>query len=126
VLCASLRPVCKTDRTGLKLDSRAKSPYTLTYVEQVKLCLERGFWRLKADPTLTLSQLFGNSAMALIVSSVFYNLPSVSHQGSSDETFGAKSLGSCSLDYRTRAVSSLVDLSCSLPSCSMPLPVPSK
>jgi ABC-type multidrug transport system ATPase subunit len=56
-------------------NTRAKSPYTLSYGEQVKLCLRRGFWRLKADPSLTLSQLFGNIAMGLIVSSVFYNLP---------------------------------------------------
>jgi ATP-binding cassette subfamily G (WHITE) protein 2 (PDR) len=61
--------------------SRPKSPYTLSYGEQIKLCLERGFWRLKADPSLTLSQLFGNIIMGLIVSSVFYNLPTVSDSG---------------------------------------------
>mgnify|MGYP002718969664 CR=1 FL=1 len=44
---------------------------------QVKICLRRGFWRLKADPSLTLFQLFGNFVMALIVSSVFYNLAAV-------------------------------------------------
>jgi ATP-binding cassette subfamily G (WHITE) protein 2 (PDR) len=54
---------------------RVSSPYTLSYVGQVKLCLRRGFWRLKGDPTLTFSQLFGNSVMALIISSIFYNLP---------------------------------------------------
>ncbi|KAJ9126946.1 ABC multidrug transporter afr2 [Naganishia onofrii] len=52
-----------------------KSPYTLSYKAQIALCLRRGFWRLKADPSLTLFQLFANSTMALIVSSVFYNLP---------------------------------------------------
>lgn len=51
-----------------------KSPYTLSYYQQTKLCLRRGFWRLKADPSLTLSELIGNSSMALIVSSIFYNL----------------------------------------------------
>jgi ATP-binding cassette subfamily G (WHITE) protein 2 (PDR) len=55
-------------------DSSAKSPYTLSYGQQVKLCLKRGFWRLKADPSLTFFQLFGNSAMALILGSVFYNM----------------------------------------------------
>jgi len=54
---------------------RASSPYTLSYFGQVMLCLQRGFWRLKADPTLTFTQLFGNAAMALIIGSVFYNLP---------------------------------------------------
>lgn len=38
------------------------------------LCLRRGFWRLRADPSLTLTQLFGNAVMALIISSVFFNL----------------------------------------------------
>lgn len=53
---------------------RIKSPYTLSYFGQVRLCLQRGFWRLKGDPSLTLTQLFGNIVMALIISSVFYDL----------------------------------------------------
>lgn len=53
---------------------RIKSPYTLSYMQQVNLCLWRGFQRLKGDPSLTLTQLFGNFIMALIVGSVFYNL----------------------------------------------------
>ncbi|KAL1851111.1 Multidrug resistance protein [Paecilomyces lecythidis] len=53
---------------------RLKSPYTLSYGQQVRLCLWRGFKRLQADPSLTLTQLFGNFVMALIISSVFYNL----------------------------------------------------
>ncbi|OCF76740.1 ATP-binding cassette, subfamily G (WHITE), member 2, PDR [Kwoniella mangroviensis CBS 8886] len=54
---------------------RPKSPYTLSYGGQVKLCLRRGFQRLKADPSLTLTALIGNMIMALIISSIFYNLP---------------------------------------------------
>ncbi|KAJ4991976.1 ABC transporter cdr4 [Stagonosporopsis vannaccii] len=53
---------------------REKSPYTLSYTQQVKLCLWRGFVRLKADPSITLTQLIANSIMALIISSVFYDL----------------------------------------------------
>ncbi|KAF2853329.1 hypothetical protein T440DRAFT_445323 [Plenodomus tracheiphilus IPT5] len=53
---------------------REKSPFTLSYTQQVKLCLWRGFVRLKADPSITLTQLIANSIMALIISSVFYNL----------------------------------------------------
>lgn len=53
---------------------RVTSPYTLSYAGQIKLCLRRGFWRLKGDPSLTLTQLFGNFIMALIISSIFYNL----------------------------------------------------
>lgn len=54
---------------------RISSPYTLSYWGQVTLCLRRGFWRLRGDPSLTFTQLFGNMIMALIISSVFYNLP---------------------------------------------------
>jgi ATP-binding cassette subfamily G (WHITE) protein 2 (PDR) len=54
---------------------RVSSPYTLSYWGQVKLCLMRGFWRLKGDPSLTFTQLFGNFMMSLVISSVFYNLP---------------------------------------------------
>lgn len=54
---------------------RVKSPYTLSYAQQVNLCLWRGFRRLMADPSITLTQLIANSIMALIISSVFYNLP---------------------------------------------------
>ncbi|USW58775.1 Putative ABC transporter-like, ATP-binding domain, AAA+ ATPase domain, CDR ABC transporter [Septoria linicola] len=53
---------------------RIKSPYTLSYTQQVKLCLWRGLRRLVGDPELTYTQLFGNFAMALILGSVFYNL----------------------------------------------------
>ena len=53
---------------------RVGSPYTLSYFQQVMLCLWRGFQRLKGDPSLTFSQLFGNSVMALIIGSIFYNL----------------------------------------------------
>lgn len=57
---------------------RVASPFTLSYGGQIALCLRRGFWRLKGDPSLTLTQLFGNSIMGLIISSIFYNIPSTS------------------------------------------------
>lgn len=57
---------------------RLKSPYTLSYTQQVNLCLWRGFRRLLADPELTLTQLFGNFIMGLILGSVFYNLQQTS------------------------------------------------
>jgi hypothetical protein len=59
-------------QTGL-MGSSTKSPYTLSFYGQTKLCLRRGFWRLKAEPTLTLTQIFGNLIMSLVVGSVFYN-----------------------------------------------------
>ena len=42
---------------------------------QVKLCMTRGFQRLRGDMSLALSSLIGNFIMALIIGSVFYNLP---------------------------------------------------
>ena len=60
-------------RTQQSKFQRVSSPYTLSYNEQVKLCLWRGFRRLAADPSLTITQLIGNSINALIVGSLFYN-----------------------------------------------------
>lgn len=53
---------------------RKKSPYTLSYAQQIKLCLWRGWKRLSGDPGLTIGALIGNFGMALIIGSVFYNL----------------------------------------------------
>ncbi|XXG95294.1 hypothetical protein Hte_001555 [Hypoxylon texense] len=53
---------------------RPGSPYTLSYWQQVKLCLWRGWQRLKGDPSLTIGALIGNFVMSLIIGSVFYNL----------------------------------------------------
>lgn len=61
-------------RTQQAKVQRVGSPYTLSYNGQVMLCLERGFQRLKGDPSLTFTQLFGNFIMALVIGSVFYNL----------------------------------------------------
>jgi ATP-binding cassette subfamily G (WHITE) protein 2 (PDR) len=54
---------------------RVKSPFTLTYWQQVKLCTHRGWLRLKGDPTITIFSLISNACVALVVSSLFYNLP---------------------------------------------------
>ncbi|GAB0134009.1 ZEB2-regulated ABC transporter 1 [Epichloe bromicola] len=53
---------------------RKKSPFTLSYSQQIKLCLWRGWKRLTGDPSLTVGALIGNFVMALIIGSVFYNL----------------------------------------------------
>ncbi|KAA8648327.1 hypothetical protein EYZ11_005730 [Aspergillus tanneri] len=54
--------------------TRAASPYTLSYLGQIRICLYRGWLRLKGDMSMTLATVIGNSVMALIVGSVFYNL----------------------------------------------------
>ena len=56
--------------------ARKSSPYTLSYGSQVQLCVGRGWKRLMDDPAITLTQLFANCINALVVSSLFYNLPS--------------------------------------------------
>ncbi|KIV78697.1 hypothetical protein PV11_06318 [Exophiala sideris] len=53
---------------------RVSSPFTLSYTQQVRLCLWRGFRRLMADPSLTATQVLSNSILALIIGSIFYNL----------------------------------------------------
>lgn len=53
---------------------RLKSPFMLSYLQQIKLCLWRGWRRPKGDPSLTVGAVIGNFVIALIVGSVFYNL----------------------------------------------------
>ncbi|KAJ5630294.1 ABC multidrug transporter A-2 [Penicillium longicatenatum] len=54
--------------------SRAASPYTISYPMQIKLCLWRGFLRLKGDMSMTIASVIGNAVMGIIVSTVFLNL----------------------------------------------------
>ncbi|KAJ5698814.1 ABC multidrug transporter A-2 [Penicillium macrosclerotiorum] len=56
--------------------TRAKSPYTLSYWMQIRLCLWRGFLRLKGDMSMTLATVIGNTIMGVIISTVFLDLPS--------------------------------------------------
>lgn len=53
---------------------RTKSPYTLSYRKQTLLCVWRGWKRLLADPSLTYIQLGGNTIMALVLGSIFFNM----------------------------------------------------
>lgn len=55
---------------------RVKSPYTLSMPMQVRLCMKRGFQRLRGDASLALTGSIGNSVMAIIIGSCFYNMPS--------------------------------------------------
>ncbi|KAG8532824.1 uncharacterized protein KY384_002702 [Bacidia gigantensis] len=65
----------KSRKATMAKGQRAKSPYTLSIPMQVKLCLYRGFQRLQGDASITLTSVIGNSVMAIIIGSVFYNLP---------------------------------------------------
>ncbi|KAK8019104.1 ABC-2 type transporter-domain-containing protein [Apiospora arundinis] len=66
------RTLKKTDQNKRQ---RLESPYLMSYSQQVRLCLWRGWRRLSGDPWLTVFQIVSNSVMALIISSLFYNLP---------------------------------------------------
>uniref|UniRef100_A0A0W0FAX3 Putative multidrug resistance protein cdr1 n=1 Tax=Moniliophthora roreri TaxID=221103 RepID=A0A0W0FAX3_MONRR len=53
---------------------RSRSPYTISLPMQVRMCLTRGFQRLRGDMSLALTSIFGNATMGLIISSIFFNL----------------------------------------------------
>ncbi|KAB2572150.1 ZEB2-regulated ABC transporter 1 [Lasiodiplodia theobromae] len=50
------------------------SPYNMALLEQMRLCIRRGFQRLRNNWSVPLSSIIGNVIMAVIVSSIFYNL----------------------------------------------------
>jgi ATP-binding cassette, subfamily G (WHITE), member 2, PDR len=53
---------------------RLRSAYTLAYSQQVRLCMWRGWRRFLADPGPPLYVMVGNTILALIMSSLFYNM----------------------------------------------------
>ncbi|KAF2740045.1 putative ABC multidrug transporter [Polyplosphaeria fusca] len=53
---------------------RENSPYTLSYLRQVKLCMWRELQRVKNDPSVPIFMLSANFLEALIIASIFYNL----------------------------------------------------
>ena len=71
----SVQKFIKSRKAMQSRQQRVGSPYTLSIFQQINLCTIRGFQRLKSDFSMTLSQLIGNFIMALIIGSVFYDLP---------------------------------------------------
>lgn len=61
----------KAERSSLQ---RLKSPYTLSYFEQIRLCIWRGVRRLIADPAFPIVSLLFNLIMGLVLGSAYYNL----------------------------------------------------
>lgn len=53
---------------------RLKSPFTLSFLGQMRLTLWRSWIMLITDPSITLTMLISNLFEAIIISSVFYNL----------------------------------------------------
>lgn len=54
--------------------SHRSSPYTIGTFRQIGLCLGRGIQRVKNNIQLPISTVLGNTIMALIVGSIFFNL----------------------------------------------------
>lgn len=71
----SMQAFIESRKASQSPGQRIKSPYTLSVVQQVGVCMRRGFQRLKGDYSLTASALIGNFIIALIVGSAFYNQP---------------------------------------------------
>lgn len=53
---------------------RIGSPYTLSLYQQITICVQRGFQRLRGDASVTISRVLANAVLALVVGSMFYNL----------------------------------------------------
>lgn len=54
--------------------ARPSSPYTVSYMMQVKYLLIRNIWRIRNSSSIALFQIIGNSVMALILGSMFYKV----------------------------------------------------
>lgn len=52
--------------------ARPSSPYMVSYMMQVKYLLARNVWRIQGSSSIAMFQVIGNSAMALILGSMFY------------------------------------------------------
>ena len=59
--------------------TRTKSPYNLSFPMQISLCTKRGFQRLRGDMELPLTTIIGNTILAFIFASVFYNTPATTN-----------------------------------------------
>lgn len=65
----------KSSRRAMQANTqRAKSAYTLSLPMQIKLCMGRGYLRLKGDMANSIIGIMFNAVVALIIGSVFYNL----------------------------------------------------
>ncbi|KAI0381629.1 ABC-2 type transporter-domain-containing protein [Hypomontagnella monticulosa] len=53
---------------------RRQSPYTLSFPQQIRLCLWRGWKRLVADPGYTIAQLLFNLIIGICIGTVFFGL----------------------------------------------------
>ena len=52
-----------------------KSPYTISFLRQIRACIHRAFQRLRNNLVAPISGIAGNTIVSIIFGSVFYNLP---------------------------------------------------
>lgn len=69
-----LQEFSKSRRAEQAKLQRKQSPYTISYFQQVRLALWRGYRRLRADPGFTIASLLFNIIIALLLGSMFYDL----------------------------------------------------
>ncbi|RCK66698.1 Protein SNQ2 [Candida viswanathii] len=67
--------------------SRKSSPFTISYLEQLKLCLIRSYQRIKGDKAYTITLVSAAVGQAFVAGSLYYNTP--------DSVSGAFSRGGC-------------------------------
>lgn len=53
---------------------RTRTPYMITFPQQVQLCMVRGFQRLFQDLAPSISGVVGNAMISIILGSMFYNM----------------------------------------------------
>ena len=53
--------------------SRTKSPFTISYLEQLKLCFIRSYQRILGDSAYTITLMFASVAQAFVAGSLYYN-----------------------------------------------------
>ncbi|KIY50620.1 ABC transporter Cdr4 [Fistulina hepatica ATCC 64428] len=51
------------------------SPYTISVIHEVRICVGRGIERLRGNMSFFYVSVLGNTAICIIIASVFYNLP---------------------------------------------------
>ena len=84
-----LEQILSINSTRKMKGSRTKSPFTISYLEQLKLCFIRSYQRILGDSAYTITLMFASVAQAFVAGSLYYNTP--------DDVSGAFSRGSFSL-----------------------------
>ena len=60
-------------------NARQSSPYLLSVPMQIRLCLKRAYQRMRNDMPTTMSTVVAQTALSLIIGSIFYNSPNTSN-----------------------------------------------